>query len=287
MKRIIMAVLTLALLLAGCGADSNTNTPTAAKVKELSVGDTFEVNGIRFTLNDFCFAKKVDYETYDPNMIDGSSYSPNNGYIWGYLNYTVKNNGTNTLSHFLGLDVYLIYGDGYSYGTTPADYKVACTDDDKYNLDVDPLMQKTYHHIITNCPESISKPTMNIKIVVKIDGVECNYVISPSEVTVNEGQEAPKPEISFTPASASTDAYIRNRLNGVSYEWYNGNIKCTLKFKRDSVTLVQRIAGQNFTVNGTYEVGTDKIKANYGQGDVYYAWSDSGNKYLDLTVLQN
>ncbi len=280
MKRNIIAILLATTLLSACAP-----IPPSQTTPTLSLGDTFSCDGVSFTLNDFCFAEKIDFDTYDPNMIDGSSWGPNDGYIWGYVNYTIENNSTETLSHFMDLDVVLEYGEGFTYGKDMTDYEVSCTETDKYNLDVDPLMSKTYHHAISNCPESISTPTEDIKIVVEINNNKCIFAIPSGSVTVNPGKDAPKPEIPFVEADSATDKKVRKLLNEAEYEWYNGTTKCTLAFTKTKVTLTQRISGQNFTVSGTYVVGTDKLKVNYGYEDVFYGWSNTGGDYLDITII--
>lgn len=290
MKKFTCILLLLALTATCCGcavSNQGSNPATPNSSVTLALGSTYDFDGIRFTLNQFCFAKKTDYETYDPNMIDGASWSPNDGYIFGYLNYTIHNGAKETFNHFLNMDITLVYGDGFTYGTNMTDYKVACTETNKYNLDIDPLMNKTYHHIISNCPTTISKPTSDIKIEVEINGKKVTYVIPPSSVKVNEGQEAPREEISFTKADKATTEYVINKLIEAEYTWYNGSIKCTLTFTRDEVRLTQRIAGQDYIATGTYVVGTDKIKANYGQDDVFYGWADNGGALLEITIINN
>lgn len=281
MKRLtaLFLALMMCLSLCACGGE---------KEVTLSVGDTFNKDGISFTLHDFCLAEKTNGSTYDPNLIDGAAWAPNDGYIFGYLNYTIENGGKEKFSHFMDIDITLEYGDGYTYGSEMTDYKVSCTDFDSYNLDVDPLMSKTYHHIISNCPASIVPPTSDITIVVTIDHTTARFVIPAADITVNEGQTAQEDEeeeIEFTEADEQTEQLIRTALDGAKYGWQDGNIQCTLAFDKTTATLTQKLAGVNFTSSGAYTVGTELLKVNYGGGDVYYAWSVKGDS-IELKVIK-
>lgn len=270
MKRRIGFFLALSLCLSLCACGKKEEAVT------LSLGDTFSKDGVSFTLHDFCLAEETNGSTYDPNQINGNSWVPNDGYIFGYLNYTIENGGKEKFSHFMDIDISLEYGDGYTYGSEMTDYKVSCTDFDSYDLDVDPLMSKTYHHIISNCPASIVPTASDIAIVVTIDHTTARFVIPAADITVNEGQTEPEEEveeIEFTEADAQTEQLVRTALDGAKYGWQNGNIQCTLTFDKTSVKLTQKLAGVNYAFSGAYTVGTELLKVNYGGGDVYYAWS--------------
>ena len=157
------------------------------EVATLSLGDTFSRGGISFTLHEFCLAEKTDGTIYDPYQINGHSWVPNEGYIFEYLNYTIENGGKEKFDHFTDIGIVLEYGDGDTYGSETTDHKVACTDFDSYALDVDPLMSKTYHHIVSNCPASIVPPTSDITIAVTINHTTARFVIPAADMIVNEG----------------------------------------------------------------------------------------------------
>lgn len=287
-KVIIVAVAVVLVLLAvslvSCPAGGVSAGET--EVKELSLGQVFDADGVRFTLEEFCFAKKVDYDAYDPDNIDGASYSPNDGYIFGHIKYTIVNNSKTELTGS-SVKITMEYGDGYTYGEGSFNYKAACTGDNKGDLSIDPLMEKSYNGVITNCPASIQKPQYDIKIIVSIRDKKCVYVIPASKVTVSEGTYAQK-EVSFTKADSKTESWVRNMLDGGSYEWWNGSIKCELSFTKKNAKLVQTLSsGYQITATGAYVVGTDKLKVNYGQGDVYYWWSNSNDGYLNLGLVED
>ena len=283
MKKILTSILLVCVVvgLGACGAPAKNVENTSDVDMTLYMGDTFESNGVLFTLEDFCFAEKTDFDTYNPNMIEGSSISPNDGYIFGYLKYTIDNQGKKKLDYFLDLDIHMEYGEGYSYGESQTDYHVAPENTDSNSKDVDPLMSKTYHHIISNCPESIKEPKHNIKIIVTIYDQTCEYIIDPYQVVVNEGHSPPPPGVPFKTVGKETEATIREAFNGRKYEWYIGSVRCRLEFSTYSLTLTQTIDGVDYPSTGTYEVGVDKLKANYGQNDVYYGW---GYDYTDGSV---
>ena len=279
MKRFIALLLAsvICISLSACGGVKSNTT--------LGVGDTFIANGVSFTLHDFCFAERTDHETYDPNMIDGASWGANDGYILGYLNYTIENNAKEKFNHFLDLDISIEYEDGYTFGKDLGDYKVACTETDKYNVDIEPLMKKTYHHIISTCPDTMASSGKDIKIAVTIDKETIKFLIPAADIIINEGQEAPKEEIGFIEADTATSKALTDKLVKSMFSWNSGNVKCTLSFTETHAKLTQTLAGTNYIREGEYVVGAELIKVNYGQGDVYYGWKDTG-EHIELSLIE-
>lgn len=256
----------------------------------LTMGDTFTADGVSFTFNDFCFAERTDGETYDPNMIDGVAFAPNDGYVFAYINYTIDNGGKEAFSHFMDMDVLLEYN-GYTYGESQLDYKATCTEEDKYNLDIDPLMSKTYHHIITNFPRHLAEGIVAeynsaIYVTVNLGGKTAKFIVPHNAATtINPGQEKPAEDISFTEADEATKQFVSGILMQNTYTWQNGNIDCQLTFDSTQAQLTQNMAGTNFVSTGEYVIGTDKIKVNYGGGDVFYGWTKNGDS-IDLHLIE-
>lgn len=269
------------------------------KTVEISMGRTYTVDGVSFTLNDFCFAERTDGETYDPNMIDGIAFAPNDGYVFAYINYTIENGGNETFDHFMDLDLFIEYDGKHIYGDSQLDYKATCTETDKYNLDIAPLKSKTYHHVVTNFPVEIaesldarygingSNPWYQdyVHVVAKLNGKTVKVIIPCQYLVINKGQNKPETDIPFTEADAATKQFVSGILMQNTYAWQDGNIDCQLTFDSTQAQLTQNMAGTNFVSTGEYVIGTDKIKVNYGGGDVFYGWTKNGDS-IDLYLIE-
>lgn len=196
MKKLLIFMIGMAIVLAGCGADTSTQSPSYTdqtsvtsdndadptvddvvleddeeemeEVKEefYGVGDTFELKDWEVTFDSFEFDQSVS-----ANMLSSSADEGNKFLI---LRMTVLNNGTSAdqfISIIGGTSIKALYDEKYEYGIT-----ITLIDGDLSNQRVQPLASQSGFTVI-EVPDRVVEATESLVINFSLDGEKAKVKI--------------------------------------------------------------------------------------------------------------